>query len=138
MVSRCQGIFLAERLKEMGLGACHHTYLLYVAKRPGISQEELARESCVNKSSVARGLASLEAQGYVERRSSEQDKRVLQVYPTQKTLDILPQVKAALTEWNGYLTADFSEEEMAQFEQVLDRVVARAKRYMEEGEDALL
>ena len=135
VVSRCQGVFLAERLKEMGLGTCHHTYLLHVAKKPGISQEELAREVCVNKSSVARGLANLESQGYVERRSSEQDKRVLQVYPTQKTMEILPQIRAALTEWNGYLTADFTEEEMAQFEQVLNRVVERAKCYMEEGEN---
>ena len=134
VVSRCQKAFLEERLKEMGLGGRHHTYLLHVAKKPGISQEELAREVCVNKSSVARGLANLEAMGYVERRNSEQDNRVLQLYPTQKTMDSLPQIRAALTEWNGYLTADFTDEEMSQFEQVLNRVVERAKCYMEEGE----
>ena len=78
LVSRCQTLYLADQLRDTGIGPCHHSYLLTIARRPGISQEELAKEICVNKSSVARNLANLENQGYIERKSSPQDKRVLQ------------------------------------------------------------
>ena len=137
LVSRCQTLYLADQLRDTGIGPCHHSYLLTIARRPGISQEELAKEICVNKSSVARNLANLENQGYIERKSSPQDKRVLQVYPTEKLLEVLPQVRLATKAWNAYLTADFTEEEMEQFQHVLDRIVERAKCYMEKGESVL-
>lgn len=137
LVSRCQGLFLADRLPSTELAAGHHSYLLTVARQPGISQEALARELCVNKSNVARNLAHLEEHGFVERRNSPQDRRVLQVYPTQKLLEILPQLRQTAKTWNAYLTADFTEEEMTRFQDCLDRIVARATAYREKGEEAL-
>ena len=136
LVSRCQGSYLAEKLKDTDLAPCHHGYVLTIARTPGISQEELARSLCVNKSNVTRTLAQLEERGFVERRSSPQDKRVLQVYPTQKLLDLLPRVRTIARDWNAYLTAEISEEELALFQGVLDRIVERAARYAERGEEA--
>jgi len=137
LVSRCQGLFLADQLPSPELAAGHHGYLLTVARQPGISQEALARELCVNKSNVARKLAYLEDRGFVERRNSPQDRRVLQVYPTEKLQALLPQLRQTAKTWNAYLTADFTEEEMAQFQRCLDRIVDRVRNYMEHGEAAL-
>ena len=47
----------------------------------------------------------------------------MQLYPTQKTLDLLPQISPILSQWEACLTADVSEEERA----VLERVLARMK-----------
>ena len=137
LVSRCQGYFVLDRLKSADLCFSHHSYLLTVDRRPGISQEELARELCVNKSSVTRTLAHLEKHGYVERRSSEQDRRVLQVYPTEKLRQTLPQLRDVLRQWNDYLTKDFTDDEMAQFERMLDKMVERAKDYSNHRSEAM-
>ena len=136
LVSRCQGYFVLDRLKSADLCFSHHSYLLAVARCPGIAQEELAQELCVNKSSVTRALAHLERHGYVERRCSAQDRRVQQVYPTEKLEQMLPRIREALRQWNAYLTAEFSDSEMQQFERVLDRMVERAREYSNHRSEA--
>ena len=79
-----------------------------------------------NKSNVTRHLAQLEKNGYVERRQSEEDKRVTLVYPNQKAYDILPRVREVVRGWNGYLTEDFTPEEMEQFNAMLSRITQKA------------
>jgi len=133
LVSRCQGNYVLERLKPTDLAFSHHSYILAICRCPGISQERLAEELGVNKSNVARTLACLEQNGYVQRKTSQQDKRVLQVFPTEKTQEVLPRIRGALQDWNTYLTADFSEEEMALFDRILDQMVERAQNYREKG-----
>lgn len=131
IIGRCAGMFRSDKLKDTGLGACHHSYILAICRNPGISQDELAREICINKSNVTRHLASLEESGYVERKPSEQDKRVTLVFPTEKALDILPTVRSVIREWNEYLTEGMDEEELERFAQTLSRIAQRAKEYSE-------
>lgn len=131
IIGRCAGMFRSEKLKETGLGACHHSYILAVCRRPGISQDELAREICINKSNVTRHLAALEESGYVERRQSEADKRVTLVFPTEKALAILPTVRAVIREWNEFLTEGMDEEELERFAATLSRIAERAREYSE-------
>ena len=135
IIGRCAGMFRSEKLKETGLGACHHSYILAVCRRPGISQDELAREICINKSNVTRHLAALEESGYVERRQSEADKRVTLVFPTEKALAILPTVRAVIREWNELLTEGMDEEELERFAATLSRIAERAREYSEREEN---
>ena len=136
VISRCEGIYRQDKLKESGLGPCHHSYILAISYHPGMTQEQLAKHICINKSGVTRHLAYLEENGYVERRSAENDKRSIRVYPTQKMLDILPEVKAIVTQWNAYLTEGIDPDELDCFKKVLDHIADRAKKYVYEKEDA--
>ena len=133
-VSRCAAMFRSEKLKDTELGPCHHSYILTVCKNPGISQERLAKEICINKSNVTRHLAALEESGYVERRQSEEDRRITLVYPTQKALDVVPTVRSVIREWNEYLTEGLGDEELEQFAATLSLIAERAKKYYEEKE----
>ena len=135
IIGRCAGMFRSDKLKDTGLGACHHSYILAVCRNPGISQDELAREICINKSNVTRHLAALEESGYVERKPSEQDKRVTLVFPTEKALDILPTVRSVIREWNEYLTEGMDEEELERFALTLSRIAERARQYSEREEN---
>ena len=72
----------------------------------------------------------LEEKGYVERRESEHDKRTLCVYPTQKMLDVLPDVRKIVEDWNAYIAADLTEEEILKFHEILEKAAARAKNYI--------
>ena len=131
MLSRCEGNYRTEKLGVSELAACHHSYVLAISNNPGLSQEQLVRHMCINKSNVTRHLAYLEKQGYVRRECSQADRRVMLVYPTQKMLDILPEVRRITMEWNRYLAADLTEAEFAQFQSILERLVERATAYME-------
>ena len=133
-ISRCQATYRATHAVEE-LAPCHHTFVLAICRAPGRSQEELARDICLNKSTVARTLAVLEERGYIERRKSESDRRELLVYPTARMLAVLPRVREIASVWQSSITADLCEGEVACLSELLSRVEARA-RALAEGEEA--
>ena len=94
-ISRSQAIFRAGRVGAEDLPSGQYAFVLAICREPGRSQEELARELCLNKSTVARSLNYLEERGYVLREAMPGDKRRFSVYPTEKMLAVLPRVKAA-------------------------------------------
>lgn len=131
IISRCAGIYRAERFKKIDLGQNHHSYLLCLSRHPGISQDELSHLIYINKSNVTRHLARLEQQGYVVRKQSEEDKRVILVYPTEKVEEVLPQIRASLKEWNDIVLEDFSEEEKEILLGFLKRIKEKATGLVE-------
>ena len=131
-IARCSNQFRSERLQGTGLCGRHCAYILRVCRAPGTTQDAIAKEIYVNKSNVTRQLAALEQEGFVERRPCETVSRAMEVYPTEKALAVLPQVRAVLQEWNAYITADFSEEEKEQFSSLLARAAARAQQRLDE------
>lgn len=129
VISRCGAVWRGDKLKDTDIGAAHTRYILTVCRHPGISQDKIAKRTYINKSNVTRNLAYLESCGYVERRQSATDKRVVEVYPTEKAFEILPAVQSAVREWNRYLTEDLSDEEMEMFMSMLSRLAGRAAEY---------
>ena len=136
VVGRCAAMFRADKLRETGLADAQHSYILCICRTPGISQDALARKLFLNKSNVTRTLSQLESMGYVRREQSAEDKRVTLVYPTDRALAILPEVRGILRDWREYLTADLTAEEQAQLDTILPKLAKRAAAYAEISEEA--
>ena len=130
-ISRCGAQYRSEALAPMGLKACHASYLTEICAQPGISQDQLARKICINKSNVARQAAILEEDGFITRVSSPADKRILQLYPTQKTLDLLPRISPILRQWEECLTCGISNQEKDLLEQILSKMKDKASAWMD-------
>ena len=130
-IVRCTSQYRSEYLAPMGLKSCHASYLTEICANPGISQDKLASIICINKSNVARQAAILEEEGFIIRTPSTTDKRIMQLFPTQKTLDLLPQISKILVNLELYLTADLTEEEKELLENLLSRMLAKASDWME-------
>lgn len=131
-ISRCQSLYRTEKLKAEGICACHHAFILCISKNPGRSQEEIAKELCLNKSTVARALTHLEEYGYISRSENPSDKRQFLVFPTKKTEELLPLVKSTAKEWNESITQGIDEKELEIFHSVLDRIEKKAKEKISE------
>lgn len=131
-IARCGAQYRTDRLAPMGLKACHASYLTEICQCPGISQDGLARRICINKSNVARQAAVLEEEGFITRTPSPADKRVLELHPTQKALDLLPQILGILNCWEDCITGDLTEEEKALASSILAKMKKRSAAYMEE------
>ena len=131
-ISRCGAQYRTDRLAPMGLKACHASYLTEICDCPGISQEKLAGRICINKSNVARQAAVLEEEGFITRIPSPSDKRVLQLYPTQKALDIMDDIRGILVCWEDCIGQDLSEAEKQGLSGLLAKMKTRAAAYMED------
>lgn len=67
-ISRCNGVVYANRLRGYGITQCQHPYILLICREPGIPQEKISRELCVNKSSVTRQITLMEEKGLIMRK----------------------------------------------------------------------
>lgn len=129
-IARCNTQFRAERMAQFGLKGCHISYILHICGCPGISQDKLAQRIYINKSNVARQAAFLEEEGFITRTPSASDKRVLELYPTEKATALLPEIHAILQDWNRILTPDLTEEEIETVARVLEKMQDKAGAWM--------
>lgn len=131
-IARCGAQYRTDALAPFGLKGCHASYLTQICEYPGISQDQLAQRICINKSNVARQAAALEEDGFIIRKPSAADKRCLELYPTEKTLALLPQIIAITTCWEECLTNDLSAEEQEIAVKILLQMREKASKWMDE------
>ena len=130
-IARCAALFRQEELTPLGLKSCHSSYLAAICTSPGITLDQLARRIFINKSNVARQLAILEEDGYVERRQAPDDKRAIQVFPTQKAHDAMPEIIRIFRVWESFVAQDLSEEERKSLAAMLEKMKSRSADGME-------
>jgi len=133
IISRCESIYRAEQSSEH-LPGIYHSYIFAICKNPGITQEGLAKHLCKNKSNVTRHVTFLETNGFIERKISEKDKREMLVYPTQKMLDLLPEVREITMEWNSLIAEDIEENDLKIFHSVLDKMLEKSREIIYGGD----
>ena len=131
-ITRCGSQYRAEQLAPLGLKACHASYLTEICDDPGISQDQLAQRICINKSNVARQVAALEEDGFIRRCPCTVDKRVMRLYPTEKTIALMPQIASILDDWDRCLTAELTACEREYLSHMLQRMKEKAAERMEE------
>lgn len=130
-ISRSQAVYRHGNIAADDLQSAHYAFILAVCREPGRSQEELAKELCVNKSTVARHITCLEENGYVSREPLPQDKRQFSVFPTEKALAVLPEIKAVSADWMTLLSEGIPSEDLDVFDTVLRRMEEKARDIIE-------
>ncbi len=130
IISRSQSLYRQRCTEREGIGEltpAQHTLTLAICRAPGRSQDELAKELCLNKSTVTRAISALVDSGYVRREPNELDRRELLIYPTEKMLHALPLVRKIARDWAELILAGLTEEEIAGFEVILSKIEENAK-----------
>ena len=131
-IARISVQYRGDQLAPMGLKSCHASYLTEICAKPGISQDGLARIICLNKSNVARQAAILEEDDFIIRKPSAADKRVVELYPAEKTLELMPQISQVLKSWETRIADSLTEEERQSLSDLLAKMKDRATEYMED------
>lgn len=134
-ISRSQAVYRNNKISATDMQTGHYAFVLVICREPGRSQEEIARELCLNKSTVARNLNCLEENGYITRNPLPNDKRQFAVYPTDKMLSVLPEIKRASIEWINLLSEGIPQDELDTFDSVLSRMEARAREIIQRQEE---
>ncbi len=131
-ISRCQAYFRNKTVQFDGITANHHAYILFIASHTGCTQEEIAKDLHINKSTVTRTIDQLENAGYVKRTPNIYDKREYLIFPTEEFNQILPAIRETAKKWNIALSEGISDEEIEIFYSVLSRMENKAKKIVSE------
>ena len=128
---RCANLYRLDQLEGFGITGSQYTYILNICRNPGISQEQLSKLIYIHKSNVARQVCQLADKGLIERKTDENDKRSLLLYPTQKAKELYPKITSVLAEWNRLLLEDLTEQDARNLAELMERIAGKAKRETE-------
>jgi DNA-binding MarR family transcriptional regulator len=111
-----------RRVRALGITRAQWLVLTRLHRHPGASQSELADMMEVERASAGRMIDRLEANGWVERRAQNGDRRVKRVYLTPEAERVHRRIwRVAETTVDDAL-ADLSTQESAQLMRLLTRV----------------
>ena len=130
-IHRCFRQWQSDKMQSQGINGVQQNYLFHIARHPGISQEQLSGHIMVNKSNVARQLSTLENEGWITRKTSMTDKRVYEVYPTEKTMGLMPEILSLMSQWNELILEDLSEKEKETLLALLPKITKKARQIAE-------
>ena len=132
-IARCGAHYRNQELEHLGINGRQAGSLLAICHEPGISQDQLGKRVVLNKSNIARQLAALEDMGLVKREVCSNDRRVLKCYPTEKSLEMLPEIRKVYRTWREQLLQDMTPQEQELLEQLLAKIKTRAGQWMEDN-----
>lgn len=116
-------IAIADELAEYKIGSGQYIFLLTIAEREGITQKVLSEELLIDKTTTAKAISKLEAEGYVKRIASPEDQRCNQLYLTEDGYKVVPKVKERLRKLMSIGRQGISDEEYNLLIDLLKRVL---------------
>ena len=129
ILTRCTDTYRDERFRSLGLNSRQSVLLLQVCRKPGITQDALSKAILIDKSNITRQMALLEEAGFVTRCPDEEDRRQVRVFPTDRALALLPEIREGFRAWREYLQEGLTDEELSLFCHIMDRMTRRAAAY---------
>ena len=122
---RCGNLYRTARYDALGIGSYQDSYIVNVCAHPGITL------IFVHKSNVARQLGSLEEKGFVTRKTDDNDKRNLLVYPTARAFEALREIERVNDEWDSLVLGGLTDEERKAAEKLIGKLAENAGRLIE-------
>jgi len=125
-IKRAEQALIARKtqvLREFDLTVPQYSVLLLLSVSDGMSAAQLARESMVTPQTMATVLANLEKVGLVVREPSELHQKVVVNRITRAGRNLLKKADKAALQVEGALSGQFTEKELARFEEFLERAI---------------
>lgn len=136
MIARALDSISNIEFKEYDLTKGQYLYLVRIVENPGIIQEKLAEMIKVDRTTASRAIKKLEMNGFIEKRDSPDNKRIKQLFSTEKGENIYPFIKRENDYSNTVALDGFSETEIEVISQYLQRIrknVEKDWQYVKKG-----
>ena len=127
-------IYVSRKLTGYNLTPRELFILVYLYRRDGLKQEDLAAHFMIDKGSVARTLESLELKGLIERYVNPEDRREKRIFVTDAGLQMKTSVMSLNREWHDIMLDGISKDDLDIFAGVLSRMSANISSSLKEGE----
>lgn len=95
-IYRHMQVLISAELSPYRIGSGQYIFLMAIASRQPITQKELSQRLLIDKTTTAKAIAKLEAEGYVRREPDPVDNRYHLLYLTDSGRETVPQVQTAL------------------------------------------
>lgn len=121
-VTRTIQIDSNNHFKELGLNNNLFIYIIRVCEKPGMFLGELADNVQIDRTTAFRTIKKLATLGYFELKKDAVNQKIKRVYPTDKAMDIYPQLHEYEQKQSDFLLSNLSTEEIAQLKQLMAKL----------------
>jgi len=122
MIARALDSISNIEFKEYDLTKGQYLYLVRICENPGIIQEKLAEMIKVDRTTASRAIKKLEINGFIDKKDDEHNKKVKNLFPTEKGKNVYPFIKREIDYSNSVALKGFSEREVEIISDHLQRV----------------
>jgi DNA-binding MarR family transcriptional regulator len=121
-VTRTIQIDSNNHFKELGLNNNLFIYIIRICEKPGMFLGELADNVQIDRTTAFRTIKKLATLGYFELKKDAVNQKIKRVYPTEKAMDIYPQLHEYEQKQSDFLLSNLSTEEIAQLKQLMAKL----------------
>lgn len=122
-IYRHMQILIAAELAPFRIGSGQYIFLMAIAGQEQITQKALSEELLIDKTTTAKAIAKLEAEGYVRREADPADKRFQLLYLTEAGQAVVPKVQEALNRVKNIARKGITDEEYMLMLDLLKKVL---------------
>lgn len=116
-------MLITARLAPYRIGSGQYIFLMTIAHKEAISQKALSEELLIDKTTTAKAIAKLEAEGYLRRETDPGDGRFNLLYLTEAGRALVPKVQEVLNDLIGKSKAGMDDNEYEQLLKLLKKIL---------------
>lgn len=117
-----------QKIQKLGVNTTETSVMYYISGHSGCSQDSIANNICVDKTTITKAIQKLESAELVCRKTDSIDKRKRNLTLTQKGSDILKELDKAHNEVITNIFSCLSEEEKTQFHSSLMKIIDNVEK----------
>lgn len=115
---------LSEMLSEKNFSWQDMVILMVLDQSPGSSAKLLGSFCQTDKANVTKLIARLESEDYIFKKDHPSDKRIKELYLTEKGKDLMPWLYETMEAWEKSIFKDLTEEELKTYHQLNNRILS--------------
>lgn len=117
-----------SRIRNVGISDTEHQICAFLHFHQDMSQDAVASALCLDKTTVAKALLSLEVKGYIRREQNPENRRKNVLSITDAGRATIADVIDVYDVWTDEVCSCLSREEQEAFKDYLGRMVQKAKQ----------
>ncbi|OXS52889.1 MarR family transcriptional regulator [Cohnella sp. CIP 111063] len=116
-------VLISGELAPYRIGSGQYIFLMAIASKEPLTQKALSERLLIDKTTTAKAIAKLEAEGYVRREADPADNRYQLLYLTEAGREVVPKVQEALGRVKNQTRKGISDERYDQLLELLKIVL---------------
>ncbi|MWV42494.1 MarR family transcriptional regulator [Paenibacillus sp. HJL G12] len=130
-IYRHMQILISAELAPYRVGSGQYIFLMAIAFQQPITQKALSEKLLIDKTTTAKAITKLEAEGYLRREADPADNRYQLLYLTESGREVVPKVQEALSRVKNKTRKGITNEEYDLFVDLLKTVLRNLSKQEE-------
>lgn len=120
--------YMRKLALEAGIPDSYRMIVMYLLRNPGASQKDLAEYCQMTPAAVSQTIREMQLTGYINKEVSKEDKRLVQLYLTEKGKSSADRIRTKIHEADQIITSAITKEKEEELIEALNLLSGTIRR----------